>query len=289
MKKIKRRRRRLRLSSPIGFSIACILGAAMLAGLYVGISWCVKNGPAVVSGIREAILAESATPSPEPTFTPAPEDLGTPAPQNTPVLGTPNPIPTEDPDAAPTPKPPRVVDPNAPLGGFVIGLDPYRDKNSQYKAEADYNLAFVQKLAEYLEDKGAEVVITRSNSTDVYSDGTRFAAIKNAKSDIAIRFICNHVSQKNTGGTYVQTSNANKAFAQTLVSEYSAATGLRIRKTKTGVEIKKDYLSGAGCPMVQLILGHWTNPGELAKLRDDDFQDKMIEGIYNGLLKQLTG
>jgi len=288
MKKIKRRRRRLRLSSPIGFSLACILGAALLAGLYVGISWCVQHGPAVVQGIREAILADSTTasPEPDPTLAAALDPNATPGPQNTPLLGTPEPAPSDEPDA--TPKP-RVKDPNAPLGGFTVGLDPERDRNTQYKAEAEYNLLFAQKLAEFLEDKGADVVVTRDSSTEVYSNDARISTIRNANCDIAIRFICNHVQKKTTNGVYVHTATENRGFAQLLIDEYSAATGLAKRKT-AGVEIKTgSFYTGTGCPAVQLILGHWTNNAEQKKLYDAEFQDRMIEGIYNALLKQLTG
>ena len=284
MKKIKQRRRRLRLSSPIGFSVACILVVALLAGLYVGISWCVKHGPAVVTGVRDAILADSATSSPDPTTAPTPEvDINaTPAPENTPQLGTPNPIPTEVPGASSKPK-----DPSAPLYGYTIGLDPFRDKNSQYKFEADNNLAFAQRLGAYLEEKGADVVITRENSTEVYSETDRIATVKTANCDLVIRFICNHVSKNNTNGAYAHAASANKAFAQLLLDEYRATTGLRERKG--GVETKSgEFYTGTGCPSVQLVLGHWTNSSEQKKLKDTEFQDKMIEGIYNALLKQLT-
>ena len=137
MKQIKRRRRFLRIGHPIGFSLFCLVCLALVAGLYLGISWAIKNGPGVVKAMRTAVQEEVlVTPTVEPSQEPAEELLPTPTPtptpevKDTPALGTPV-------AETPTPEPTAFVtaDPNEnlkmPLSGQTIGLDAYRDGNSK--------------------------------------------------------------------------------------------------------------------------------------------------------------
>ena len=279
----------MRVNSPVGASLLCITALLILAILYVGIAWVVRNAPTLVEGVKEAMLADTPAPLPtlEPTSTPVAVTM---EPALTPALGTPEPAETEaptDPDnpGGTTPSP---VDPDAPLYGVTIGIDPMRDKSSKYKAEADYNLAFANKLAAYLTARGATVVLTRDSSNKTYSDGTRAKVIRDAKCDLAIRLLCNHITNTKTDGTYVQTLKKHQKFAQFVIDEYAKATGMDKRKDK-GVEIKDvGFLDSVGCPAVQLIMGHWTNSAELKRLRDDAFQEKMMEGIYNAILKQIS-
>ena len=68
MKQIKKRRRVLRIGNPVGFSLFCLVCLAVLAGLYLGISWAIKNGPGVVKAMR-AVVQEprrSCCPPPRP-------------------------------------------------------------------------------------------------------------------------------------------------------------------------------------------------------------------------------
>ena len=289
MKRIQRRKKYFRVNSPVGASLLCLTALLILALLYTGIAWLVKNSAALAESAKEALLQATATQAPSPSPAPT-QALPSLDPVLTPDLGTPEPPATPDPDNTDDPngdtKPP--VNPDSPLYGITIGIDPYRDKGSQYKAEAEYNLAFAKKLAAYLESMGATVVLTRENNSKTYSDAARAKVIKDAKCDYAIRLLCNHLSKKKTDGTWVQTVKKYKSFAQDLADCYSAATGIGKRYTD-GVEVKNlDFLNATGCPSVQLVLGHWTNSAELKKLKDADFQDKMIEGIFNAILKQVN-
>lgn len=288
MKRIQRRRKHLRVNSPVGASLLCIAALAIIALLYVGVKWVVVNAPILVAGAREAMLTETSTPLPtaEPVETPNPESA---EPIVTPALLTPEPDETEEPPMTEMPEETMQPDDNvdAPLYGITIGIDPFRDKGSQYTAEADYNLDFANKLAAYLEARGATVVLTRDTSSKSFSDSTRASVIRNAGCDLAIRLLCNHITNKKTGGAYVQTLKKYEAFAQLVVDEYTEATGIEKRKDN-GIEIKSvSFLDSTGCPTVQLIMGHWTNSAELKNLKDEEFQEKMMEGLYNALLKQV--
>ena len=65
MKQIKKRRRVLRIGNPVGFSLFCLVCLAVLAGLYLGISWAIKNGPGVVKAMRAVVQEEVLTTRPQ--------------------------------------------------------------------------------------------------------------------------------------------------------------------------------------------------------------------------------
>ncbi|MDD3400320.1 MAG: N-acetylmuramoyl-L-alanine amidase [Eubacteriales bacterium] len=289
MKRIKKRRRRLRINNPVGFSLFAILCLVLLAILVLGIIAAVKYGPGAFNACVGYIEDANATPSPTlaPTNTPAPTNApaDTPEQPNTPIVGevdTPTPEITNVPEGVtPSPTP---VDTSAPLYGFTIGLDPFRDAGSKYGSEATYNLEFAYKLKEYLEQRGATVVLTREDSDSTYSDSVRVKTINNGDCDIVLRLMCNHLDTKGTNGCYIQSLSKNESLARTMIDAYVAATGLDTRKTN-GFEAKStSFLKDTDCPALVLIMGHWTNSAELEKLKDDAFQQLMIEGLYNGLL-----
>ena len=135
MKQIKKRRRVLRIGNPIGFSLFCLVCLALLAGLYLGISWAIKNGPGVVKAMRTAVQEEvMATATVEPSREPKDELLPTPTPvmKETPALGTPD-------YSTPSPVPSAYVSAgpagniSAALYGQVIGIDAARDAKSKHK------------------------------------------------------------------------------------------------------------------------------------------------------------
>ncbi len=307
MKRIKNRKKHFQITNPLGFSLFCAM-IILVIGLIVGVVFLAKGGyikqmltcaKSELNGERTAPTQEAeASPSPELTEEPSVEptesaeetpDVGTPVPETP----TPPPLEPETPDPAATYDPKR--DPNAPLAGVTIGLDPLRsasDKNAK-KEEGKYNVAFAKALAEFLESKGATVVITREDNESPGAS-KRLKIIKDAECDIALRFFCNHISAK-TSGCFVEATKNNRDFAQIMIDEYSAATGIPKQKgnnKKDGVEkVSNDddpVSSKCGCPCVRIILGNWDNKTERANLQDEAFQQKMFEGILQAFLKQLN-
>ena len=300
MKQIKRRRRFLRIGHPIGFSLFCLVCLALVAGLYLGISWAIKNGPGVVKAMRTAVQEEVlVTPTVEPSQEPAEELLPTPTPtptpevKDTPALGTPV-------AETPTPEPTAFVtaDPNEnlkmPLSGQTIGLDAYRDGNSKkFGSEAAYNLMFAKRLKLYLESQGANVVLSRTDDTKgTMSNEERGRIFKDAKCDYVVRLMCNYPNSKNSS-TYVRCSKDNQEYALTIVDAYSMATGIRKQSgsdRKNGVKIESDSVAtGCGCPCALLILGNWDSSKERKRLQDEEFMEQMCEGIFNGLVTVVNG
>ena len=301
MKQIKKRRRFLRIGNPIGFSLFCLVCLAVLAGLYLGISWAIKNGPGVVKAMRTAVQEEvmaTATVEPSrepkdellPTATPTPSSTPTPEVKETPALGTPvATTPTPEPTAYVSAGPAGNI--SAALYGQVIGIDAARDATSKYSSEAAYNLTLANRLKRYLESQGATVVLSRTEETKgALPNEERGPIFKKAGCTYVIRLMCNHINAK-TSACYVQVSKDNKAFGQNMIDAYVAATGMKRQNgKKNGIETKSDSVAaGCGCPCALLILGNWDNDKDKDNLQDEVFMDRICEGIFNGLMAQITG
>lgn len=297
MKRIKTRKKHFRISNPLGFSLFCAM-IVLVIGLIVGAVFLIRGGYVrqMLGCVKSELINDDKNLTPEPVSeateeaTQAPTatpDTSVQTPEiGTPVPETPPPIEPETPDPESSAGPTK--DPNAPLAGFTIGIDPTRDGGSKYKAETEFNLEFAQKLGAFLESKGAEVVITRDNNRKSVGNSTRAKAIKNGGCDIAIRLMCNHISA-NTSGCYVQAPKKHKSYGAALIEAYSAQTGIQMQNgKKNGVEVKSDAVANAcGCPCVLLIMGNWDNKTERGKLQDDATQAKMMQAIYETLSNQL--
>ena len=296
MKRIKKRRKHFRISNPLGFSLFCAI-CVLAVGLVVGIiCLAVGYGQEAIGFIKaqlngtQAVAQATDAPTEAPTFTPVPTESLTETPDiGTPVPETPTPKPLNTPapvEATPTADPKE--DPNAPLYGFTIGIDPTRDGDSKYKEECAYNLEFAQQLKAYLESKGATVVLTREDNKKDVGNSTRAKIIKKAKCDIAIRLMCNHISSKSSG-CFVQYLKKNKSYAKALINAYSEATGIKKQSGKSGgLDNKSDTVaSDCGCPCVTLVMGNWDNKSERANLQDDAFRETMIKAIYETMLGRL--
>lgn len=293
MKQIKHRRRRLRIGNPVGFSLFCLGVIALVVLLYAGIAWVVKNGPTVVDAVKGAVQGEvNASADPSDSALPALVDEYSPSPTpqgETPQVGTPDTAP-ETPSAEPTQlvtAPPQ-EDTSAPLYGRIVGLDPCRDGSSNYPEEAVYNLEFVLKLKDYLEEQGATVILGRTDSTGTYENVDRAKTFKNAECEVVIRIMANHITSK-TSAAYVRGTQKNEDFCRAVLDGYIEATGMS-RQTgdgkKNGYQVKSDDVcKKCGCPCAVLIVGNWDNSTDYENLQSSDFQRKMMEGIYNGILQ----
>ena len=285
-KRIKKRRKLLRLGTPLGFSLFCVLILLLLAGLYIGVSWAIAHGGTVFNAVKQAVQDEvvtvSTTPAqltPEEVNASAKVETGAMRYGNTPVVGTPD---TSTPTPAPTPilTPEPTPFMSKPLAGKIIGIDPMYDSASEFPEEAEYNLAFAMELKAYLEEREVIVVMTRTDASPC-SDEDRYNAINAGNCDIAIRLCCNETKS----GFYVRSSRKNMKFGQTLSGAYKSSTKLKTAKSNGYVLESDDVCKNSNCPVGVLVLGGFNNKKERAKLDDPEFRALMIRGIYNGMLK----
>ncbi len=308
MKRIKNRKKHFRINNPLGFSLFCAM-IILIVGMIVGAIYFFASG-AFRETLRcinqkmneEPTASDKALPPEENTPDPLAEttDAATEEPTDpnatpfeTPEAGTPVPeTPTPPPIEPETPKPGVTPEPDPDTGtefaGFTIGIDPTRDGGSKYKTEGAYNLEFAMQLKEYLESRGAKVVITREDNKKEVGNSKRAKIIKNAKCDVAIRLMCNEVSSS-THGCFVQGTKKNESFARIMIKAYSEGTGMNIQSSKgKGFDkVSDEVASKCGCPCVRLVLGNWKNKNDRANLEDEAFREKMVQAICEGLLEQL--
>lgn len=308
MKRVKNRKKHFRINNPLGFSLFCAM-IILIIGMIVGAVYFFASG-AFRETLRcfgkrlneeptasdKALPPEENTPGPEAAATGEPTGEPTDPnaePSETPETGTPVPeTPTPPPIEPETPKPGVTPEPDpdteTTLAGFTIGIDPTRDGGSKYKTEGAYNLELAQQLKEFLESKGAKVVITRTDNKKEVGNSKRAKIIKEAKCDVAIRLMCNQVSSS-THGFFVQGTSKNESFARIMIKAYAEGTGMKIQSSKgKGFDkVSDEVASKCGCPCVRMVLGNWKNKSDRANLEDEAFREKMMQAIYEGLLEQL--
>ena len=292
MKRVKSRKN-IRITNPVAFALV-IAGALLALGVIaVIITLAVGYGGDMVQQVQASIQGTVEEINEQPTFTPEPTEAptATPEPVETPEPGTPAPTftPTPEPigSLADTPEP--TTDVTAPLYGYTIGLNPMRDKSAGYDEECAFNLTFAQSFAEYLESKGATVVITRDSNKVTLSAKQRGQILKKGNCDIAIEIVCNHI-KSGARGSYVRYGTKDtKQFAKELITAYQAVTGIPSQSNHSdGLYYKtEDTIKNAGCPCVRLVLGNWESKSDRAVFEDEKTQQKIFEALYKVLLGQL--
>ena len=153
--------------------------------------------------------------------------------------------------------------------------------------EKDINLAVAKKTKDLLTDAGYKVKLTREDDTYVaLSDRVAFANRRNAKVYVSIH--CN--SSEDGSGNGIETFYAeskswnSQEFAESIQKNIVNATGAKDREVKTAdyAVILKTDMSAA---LVEV--GFLTDKDERALLQKEDYQQKLAEGIAEGILDYL--
>ena len=276
----------------IGLLLACTPQAQTPAEMPAPTALPVAEEPEVI-----AVTTEPETPIPVPTATPTPEPTDTP-----------------EPTAAPSPTPtPR------PLEGLVIGIDPGHQrvydpkpepvapgssttkqkvaggcrgvKSGVYEYEVNQNVGLY--LRDLLEEQGATVVMTHETLDVNISNSERAQLFNEYNVDLGIRLHCNKASDKKTRGAFMLIPTEkrtsfyafNRRAAETVLAAYLEETGLPMRY-KDGITERSDQTGFNWCerPIINIEMGHLSNPEEDALLSTDAFQQKMAQGLCNGIV-----
>ena len=186
-----------------------------------------------------------------------------------------------------------------PLQGATIVLDAgHGGKDSGARAEKvfekDLNLMITLKCQKLLEKAGASVILTRDEDVDLSSDyarnhkqedmKNRMTLINNEKNDILISIHLNsygNTSVKGAQSFYTKDNAASLALAKSIQSYFKSELKSKMLP-KPG-----DYylLNETSIPGVLLECGFLSNPSERKLLQEKNYQDKIAEAIFAGVLQ----
>lgn len=169
------------------------------------------------------------------------------------------------------------------------GRDPGAVHNNTY--EKDINLSVSLKLNNRLKDLGYNTIMTRDN--DTFVELKERAAIANRnQADLFISIHSNSIANPNTSGIQVLYHSKDKAnvkkeetlaLAKIMMEELTKGTGAQdkglIPRENTVV------IRDTSMPSVLIELGFLTNPEEAKLLKDEDYQNLLVESIIKGIEK----
>ena len=181
------------------------------------------------------------------------------------------------------------------LEGKVIILDPgHGGYDSGASAagvlEKTINLQVSLKFADLLERNGATVYLTRSTDEFISLDG-RVEFSNSIKPDAFISIHVNSAGSSSNAAQGIETyfnsvdgimPEESERLATYLQNEVIKATGAVTRGIK---DESFRVIRGNAAPAVLVEIGFITNNGERADLTSDDYQNKLSNGLLNGLLK----
>lgn len=184
------------------------------------------------------------------------------------------------------------VDPNAPLLGKVIVIDPGHGGSSSGAIgpsglmEKHVVMDVASRLAAKLSDAGATVILTRKGDWAVSLEG-RVNMAHSANADLFVSVHANAHLNKSVGGTETYyymgkaTSAASYQAAILIQNELVKALGLRNIGVKHG---NFHVIRETRMPAVLVELAFLSNPAEEALLKTAEFRESSAQAIFTGIL-----
>jgi len=160
-------------------------------------------------------------------------------------------------------------------------------------SEAEINLKIALKLQNLLEQSGATVILTRSDENGTKLKNQKVSDIKNrvkignsSSADIFVSIHLNKIPQSQYSGwqTFFKSGSEQGEKLATLIQENLNKT---IEKENNRVPMKLDnvyIVKNVEIPLTIVECGFLSNEEEERKLQEDDYQDKLAWGIYNGII-----
>ncbi|MGI6776491.1 MAG: family 10 glycosylhydrolase [Acetivibrionales bacterium] len=185
-------------------------------------------------------------------------------------------------------RPVRVSKGNKPLSGITIMLDPGHGGSEAGAigplgldyAEKDINLDFAVTLQAELEKLGAEILMTRTEDTDL-SLQARLAASRNAKPDLFLSLHANSMAD-NVDISKVDGFSVyyREPFAQPLSQALLDSVTNGLGRSNKGIHARNFYVTrGTWTISILLENGFVPNPDEFEWLTDEYEQSRLAENI----------
>lgn len=165
--------------------------------------------------------------------------------------------------------------------------------------EKDINLSISMKLRTILEDNGFEVIMTREEDIGLYEENdsnkkrtdlnNRIHIINESNPVIAISIHQNSFTQENVKGAqvfYHQESSEGRRLAEIIQAQIKETLGDdNHRKAKSNTSYY--MLRKTECPLVIVECGYLSNYNEASLLVNEDYQEKLAQGINLSIIEFL--
>jgi len=294
----------------------CIVAILLIITVVLGIATAVKDSK---ENRENKGTSTTVSPAPDsgitdtPGLTDTPDDPDTtPSPEATkpPVENTPAPTATSTPvPATPTP---------VATGKHVVAIDPGQQKSAMTddepigpgsstkvdkmsygatslttsKREHEWTLALSKKLKAELEARGYEVVMTREKADVKLSNAERAQAVNASEAEIYISIQADAAGNASANGIYAQIPSKNNEFVKALHNDSKALANAIHKKliAETGAydrgvqeADKLATINYSEIPVTILQLGYMTNKDEDTKLWTEEYQNKLVKAICDGI------
>ena len=172
-------------------------------------------------------------------------------------------------------------------------------QSSRGTTEAETNLKIALKLQNLLEQSGCTVVLTRSDENAIYdldkstlkekkiSDiRNRVKIGNNSTADIFVSIHLNKIPQQQYWGWQCFYNNKNEQ-SMNLAKKIQSNLNESIQKENKRVAMKLDtvyIMKHVEIPISIVECGFLSNPEEEQQLLEDEYQNKLAWGIFNGIM-----
>ena len=194
---------------------------------------------------------------------------------------------------------------NLPVSGKTIVVDAGHGvpdegaESSQGTTEAETNLAIALKLQGLLETSGCTVLLTRSDENAIYdidsktlrqkkiSDIHNRVKIGNeSQADIFVSIHLNKIPQEQYSGWQCFYKEGNEQGRKLAVSiQENLNNSIQKENNRVAHSIDNVYIiKHIEIPTAIVECGFLSNPEEEKELLDDEYQNRLAWGIYNGII-----